>query len=369
MIDREARRLILVNYGASGSVVDELLEYTNNDFLLPETIETPDDEPFVNAWRGYLEEARLNGAFSCLRTRVVQFAFPIERGISKTEAYIAATRKGELVSDGPGLKLESPETLRIDIHPTAAGAIPLLITSRRQDFVTLVQALIRRNEPVPVPDSMGACMVSGYNNWDRIRSYKREWEQSHPDEPWDREFPRLASRKELYQDRFILLSDGPYSGVIADEMGMPEDVWRPVSLIIRREHECAHYFTRRMLGSMRNNLLDELMADFAGIVAVAGRFRADWFLRFMGLEDFPIYRASGRFQNYTQGMTEGARRVLQRLIVDAARNIEELSIPSPHSTGAQNEAHHLLYLATFTLEELAAGSMNEISKNSMISRL
>jgi len=89
---------------------------------------------------------------------------------------------------------------------------------------------------------------------------------------------RDRSRKELYQDRFIILSSGPYSGVAAAEMGVPEDEWRRISLTIRLEHECAHYLTRQILGSMRNSLLDELIADFAGIVAATDRYRADWFL-------------------------------------------------------------------------------------------
>ena len=38
----------------------------------------------------------------------------------------------------------------------------------REDFVFLVQSLTQRNEPEPVADSMGACIVAGYNNWDRV---------------------------------------------------------------------------------------------------------------------------------------------------------------------------------------------------------
>jgi len=74
-------------------------------------------------------------------------------------------------------------------------------------------------------------------------------------------------------------------------MGMDESTWHSLSLIIRLSHECTHYFTRRLFGSMRNNLLDELIADYQGIVAAnGGRYRADWFLRFVGLESFPDYR-------------------------------------------------------------------------------
>ena len=41
---------------------------------------------------------------------------------------------------------------------------------------------------------------------------------------------------------------------------------------------------------MRNNLLDELIADYTGMVGAIGRFRAGWFLRFAGRgEDGPAF--------------------------------------------------------------------------------
>ena len=211
---------------------------------------------------------------ACLRGRLPQFCFPIEKGISATESYRAATRRGVQPEAGPGLPIRSAEQCRLVIHSPPAGRIPLVILGDRADFVSCVQALSHRNEPVPVPDSMGACIIGGYNNWDRVRQFRRQWASSANDvseEAWLREFERLVPRKELYQDRFILLSEGPYSGVASSELGLRDEEWRKLSLGIRREHECAHYFTRRVFGSMRNNVLDELIADYSGIVgACAG---------------------------------------------------------------------------------------------------
>ena len=355
MIDQATRRQILFSYGASEDTIDELLQYTRNDFKQSPTNEAPDDELFVDTWRAYADEARQTDAYTCLRRRLVQLAFPIRDGISTTDAYLAAIRQGEVGTDNPGLTLQSPDALEIRIHSSMAGSIPLIITSHRRDFVALVQALVRRNEPVCIPDSMGACMVSGYNNWDRVRAHKREWERTNPDGRWEYEFQRLARRKELYQDRFIILSDGPYSGVSGSEMGIPEQIWREASLIIRREHECAHYYTRRILGSMRTNLFDELIADFMGIVAVSGRFRSDWFLRFMGIEEDPSCCRSGRFLNYTLGVSKRGTPVLKRLLSDAARNLEEMvgRAISPHPAAA------LKQLTRITLEELADGMLRK----------
>jgi hypothetical protein len=49
---------------------------------------------------------------------------------------------------------------------------------------------------------------------------------------------------------------------------------------------------------MRNILTDELVADYMGIVAGIGRFRADWFLRFIGLDAEGRCRSAGRLHRY-----------------------------------------------------------------------
>lgn len=82
-------------------------------------------------------------------------------------------------------------------------------------------------------------------------------------------------RNERLQIRFIILSDGFYSAVQASELGLSSEEWKEASLIIRREHEYAHYFTRRVFSSMRNNMLDELIADYMGITQAMGTYRAE----------------------------------------------------------------------------------------------
>jgi hypothetical protein len=144
--------------------------------------------------------------------------------------------------------------------------------------------------------------------------------------------------------------------VSASEIGLTEQEWRRTSTTIRLEHECTHYFTLRVFGSMRNNLLDELVADYAGITAV-GPYRADWFLRFMGLEAFPAYREGGRLQNYRGDppLSDGAFRALQRLVKDAAENLGRLGSDPAYQPGRETEdrAATLLALTGFRLEDLA----------------
>src|SRR5436309_6268496 len=286
-MSRDLQDSVLARLGAAPDETAELRAYNENVFdvsesggLSPATRFPLPDEPFVAFWETVAAESRTRGAFAVLRQRLPQLAFPIREGISRTAAYRDATLRGvpvESIPEATGLELAHPEAVEVALHSSPAGRIPLLFGRRRPEFEALIQPLTRKNETEPVAAAQGALMVAGYNNWSRIRELRRRWEALAPSAretaTWGEEFQRLQPQKELYQDRFILLSDGPYSAVPAGDLGLGEAEWRELSLVIRRDHECAHYLTRRLFGSMRNNLLDELMADYAGLVGAVGRFR------------------------------------------------------------------------------------------------
>ncbi|MFB2892463.1 hypothetical protein ACE1CI_05915 [Aerosakkonemataceae cyanobacterium BLCC-F50] len=377
----KTRTNVLIDLGASDFEIKELLAYNQNmfdrnNFKLPQTF-PPTPESHVAIWEQYAAEAEIIGIYTVLKQRLVQFQFPILTGISETEEYRTATRKGKSVdgmANATGLILIEPEKLQIRIHQSLAGAIPALIAGNRNDFVTLVQALTKRNEPQPIPNSMGACIVSGYNNWNRIHQYQQQWitqQSKYSDNDWAVEFKRLISCHELYQDKFIILSSGSYSNVAASELGLANDEWEQLSFKIRLEHECTHYFTRRFFGLMRNNLFDELIADYRGIVAALGCYRADWFLRFLGLESFPIYREGGRLQNYKgePSLSKGAFRILQSLVKKSADNIENFDKKySGQLRDLAGQVSVLVALTTLTLEELASESGNALLEVAYLSQ-
>ncbi|WGV27148.1 DUF7005 family protein [Halotia branconii] len=362
------RSQVLSELGATPEEITELLAYNQNNFnhpKLPPNITFPlASEPHVTEWKRYHAQAQSLGTFTTLRSALVQLQFPIRLGISETENYRAATRQGnpaDSMVEATGLELEQPESLQLIIHPTLAGEVPILIAGCRADFIVLVQALSKRNEPVSIPDSMGAIAISGFNNWQRIKKYRTEWE-THQEQPvteteWKAEFQRLIPQKHLYQDFFIILSQGNYSAVNAAELGLDEAEWLLLCLTIRLEHECCHYFTKRVFGSMRNNILDELIADYQGIVAANHNYyRADWFLRFVGLEAFPNYRQGGRLENYCGNppLSDGAFRILQVLVKQAAQNLEQFNISHIEELKSlENKARLIMFLTSCTLEELA----------------
>ena len=77
------------------SEIRELLAYNRNVFdrSVEEALPLP-AEPHVEAWERYAREAAEAGALAALRRKLVQLRFPIQEGISETDAYRAATLRG-----------------------------------------------------------------------------------------------------------------------------------------------------------------------------------------------------------------------------------------------------------------------------------
>lgn len=357
------------------SVADELLAYGESGFdaaTLAAAREYPlADEPFVSAWERYAREAESEGAVSVLRRNLVQLGFPVERGMSGRAEYLAATRRGTLPQAGTfsPAELSDPDGISIALHPTPAGRLPVVFTRARSDFELLIRALTRRNEPEPLAPSMGACIVGGYNDWGRVAELRDAWARrqssvggSMGDGAWQQQFQHIVPQRALYQDRFVILSAGPYSGTRGAALGVDEDEWLARSLVIRLEHECAHYFTRRVFGSMRNSLLDELIADYTGIIAAAGRFEATWLLRFMGV-DGSTFREEGRLVNYrgTPPLSDEAFVVLQELVRRAADTLARFDELVRGGTGrrlvrpsSEESARAITVIAAAGLERLTA---------------
>jgi hypothetical protein len=328
------------------------------------------DEFLARDWEEYIKDIPQQGFLISLQQRLVQLNFPVREGMSQNSNYQMATRRGadtSTMSEATGVELEQPGNIEVYLYQTLAGRIPVMQVRNRSDFETLVRVFAHKNEPVLIPPSMGACMIKGYNNWDRVKKYKEKWHgdygyKENSDLLWKLEFEKMKSQTEFYRDTFLILSDKEYSNVPAEMLGIAGEQWRRLSLVLRREHEATHYCTLRFWGSARNHLLDELIADYMGLVAATGSYRARWFLCFMGLEDYPADRTGGRLANYIKDreLSGEAFKELMLYVSNAARNLETFSNGyAPGVYQGEGKYQMLLAMSKMNLIELASEVMEK----------
>ena len=233
-------------------------EYTGNRFAEAEEADVQ-DTGFLAPWYKILDYAGL---------------FGVEKAIND-----------KLLSKRP-VDFRSPDTLSIEIYDSFAGKIPVIYVRDTQDFEQLVTNIAYKGVRPEGLSTTGASFISGKTT------------------------------------RFILLSAKPYSNVPAAELGLPDEAeWEEKSLILRRGHECTHYFTKQNYGISNNLLHDEIMADFIGMQEAFGFYKAEWFLRFMGI----IEGSGGRLSFYTNALPERVRSAVSELARCASYGLEAWS--------------------------------------------
>lgn len=293
--------MILLSTKNELQMISELESYFQNKFS-SNTIQTiqEDSELCIKFWKDYLRSKELN-AFQILKDFYPRLYFPIQTGINKTEQYIDAVLKGKNSYENieKPLLLNNLEGIKLNIHDSIAGKIPVVSINNDKDFVNFVQVILHKNNPVEVPQSMGAFLAKGINNWARIHALKQQWIQNNPFGNWNTEFSKnILPNPDLYKDKIIVLSSKPYSNISSEKLNLSEEEWKTYSYAIRLEHECTHLYTLKRYGHASNNLHDELIADYIGISKTFGSYNKEWMLLFMGLEDYPNYRQGARLQNY-----------------------------------------------------------------------
>ncbi|MDR1467030.1 MAG: hypothetical protein LBI55_01190 [Oscillospiraceae bacterium] len=255
---------VFKSLGADGETLRELEEYTANRFQKADDIpEKIEEEPFIESWRDIISQAKNVGVKKALNDNMSH---------------------GE-----EDIILKNPDNVKIEIYNSFAGPIPIIYILDVLDFEEIVTKLVHKGKrPVGI-ERTGAAFVYGNNN------------------------------------RFIILSNKPYSNIPAEKLQLDADKWKSLSLIIRREHECTHYFTNRFLNNSSNNMHDEIVADFAGIFSADGNYHAYWFLAGMGLDKYPQVQSEGRFPVYTKNLSDETKEILKKMTVKIANNLEKWS--------------------------------------------
>lgn len=185
------------------------------------------------------------------------------------------------------ISFQDNQALKIEIYPSFAGAIPIIYTNNVADFELLLTSFINTTKIISHIDEIGAAFIYGKNN------------------------------------HFLLLSSKPYSGVDASQTEFSKKQWLEKSMIIRREHECTHYYTKLHYQTSKNHIHDELIADFNGMMAAMNHYSSQYFLKFMGLEDRDCQK--GRLKVYTQSLSQKETLVIGDLLILCAKNLEKWS--------------------------------------------
>ncbi len=179
-----------------------------------------------------------------------------------------------------------PEGISIELFDADCGRIPIISVEDTLDFERLVTNVAHKGTRPDNISQIGASFLFGKTT------------------------------------RFIILSSKPYSNVTAGELGLSDEKeWRKNSVTLRKWHECTHYVTKQVYGISNNILHDELMADFIGIYETFGFYRAEWFLRFMGV----IEGNGGRIVVYTKDLPENVQRAVTCLMKLSAEGLENWS--------------------------------------------
>ena len=285
----EDYKAILKKLGANEKVCEEILDYCDNKFNVADyKPKEIEDEPFVEIWQSIVDEINSENINEVMNERIPH---------------------GE-----QAIELKEPKKVSIEIYNSIAGNIPVIYAKDEEDFYEIVTKLIYKGRPVPNIEKTGASFAYGVSN------------------------------------KFIVLSNKPYSNIPAQKLGLEDEQWRDYSIIIRREHECTHYFTKRFLGSSQNNLHDELIADFTGIMCAIGEFKAKWILAGMGIDLYPEPQEVGRFPVYTSKLSSEAAEIMKKIIIKVANNVEKWSKQDSVKQMSRNE--RVLFLCSKSLLDL-----------------
>ncbi|MEL7060423.1 MAG: hypothetical protein AAGN46_10395 [Acidobacteriota bacterium] len=158
-------------------------------------------------------------------------------------------------------------TIVLEVHAAWAGALPTITAPARADFERLVQsqAALRGGRRPRVPPTLGALLVTGLGR-------RRSADASD----------RSSDAARAADERLVLLSEGPYAGVLPP--GRDPEPWRRTSWSLRLEHEAAHALFRRVFGRTPRRLLDEVLADWVALLRVEGAYDPDLAKQLLGVE-------------------------------------------------------------------------------------
>lgn len=246
--------------------------------------------------------ARGGEALAVLAKRFPQLYVAPAEG-AQTAHRLAAGRGIAPAGADLGHFVTSPEDELREVD-TPAGPVEVVFLHNRSDFETFLQIVGHKAEPVPIARTVGAITYRGIADWGKVAVAHAAYVAAGGDD-WPNEFARLARQPGAFRAEIVVISEGPYSNVPANQTPYDEERWLCISREIRLHHECAHVVCRRTMPDDVLPVWDEVTADVVGLLCAIGRYDAALAARFLGVA--PDGYAGGRLAEYLSD--EQAQRI------------------------------------------------------------
>ena len=241
------------------------------------------------------------------------------------DAHRAATRRG-IAPAGANLNhFEGSPLDELREIETPAGPVEVLFLERRCDFETLLQIIGYKSAPVPIARTVGAVTYRGLADWGKVASAHKAYLATGGDD-WGGEFMRLAKEPGAFRSEIVIISEGPYSNIAADDTPYTASEWTRISREIRLHHECAHVVCRRMMPDDVLPIWDEVTADVVGLLAATGRYDAALAARFLGVTEYGF--AGGRLAEYLDEEQTVRIDTIAAEVHGACERIEQMAGPA-----------------------------------------
>ena len=263
-------------------------------------------QPSFDWWQEWLMSTPADLQFESLLSALPQLRIKPHHGASKSETYKQLVLHGEKdvpIKQDEILQLHDPQgfSVRLANHP--CGLMPVIEIAEKEDFLSVVRCLAFRCELIEIQPSVHAQAVAGLIHWGLIRKIN------------------VHDRGQL-----IVLHRSPYSSLPASAIpGKPtKEQWLDMSQIWRLEHELTHIATKLLVGEMRVNLFDELIADALGMLKALQLFSADLFRLGLGLNVDGTSTQNARVNTYIKGLSQEESKRACKYVLKRSQELESL---------------------------------------------
>ena len=209
---------------------------------------------------------------------------------------------------------------------TPVGTVEVLFLENRADFETFLRIIGHKAQPVEISRAVGAITYRGIADWAAIAALHAAYVAEGGDD-WPAELARLAKQPGAFRAELVVISEGPYSNIPADETPYAEDEWIRISREIRLNHECAHVVCRRTMPEDVLPVWDEVTADAVGLLCATGGYDAGLAARFLGVTADGF--AGGRLTEY---LDEAQKAAVDKVAAEVHAALLRIADMAPQHT-------------------------------------